>query len=258
MSGLLALRLARGGQKADVQELRALAFDNQTANFTVGLVVSGAGVKATGTLTLSGNAGNTQTVTIGTKVYTFQTVLTNVDGNVLIGATASDSIDNLIAAINLAAGAGTLYAAATTLHPTVTAAAGAGDTMTATAKTAGTAGNAIATTETLASGAWGAATLAGGIAISGARGTLIQQADAGATGTLQLANVIGEFTDNELITDSATGSALANGTLTTPLLTPDDAMILQIDAVDYTKAEALESLRQLESWILGMDWPAAA
>ena len=34
-----------------------------------------------------------------TKTYTFQTVLTDVDGNVLIGATASDSIDNLIAGV---------------------------------------------------------------------------------------------------------------------------------------------------------------
>jgi len=120
------------------------------------------GVAATGTLTLTGNALNAETVTIDTKVYTFQTVLTDVDGNVLIGATASDSLDNLIAAITLGAGSGTLYAASTTLHPTVTAAAGAGDTMDASAKTEGTAGNTIATTETLTNGSWGGATLSGG------------------------------------------------------------------------------------------------
>ena len=121
-----------------------------------------AAAAATGVLTLTGNAVDTETVTIGTKTYTFQATLTDVDGNVLIGATASDSLDNLIAAITLGAGSGTLYAASTTLHPTVTAAAGAGDTMDATAKSTGTGGNSIATTETLTNGSWGAATLSGG------------------------------------------------------------------------------------------------
>jgi hypothetical protein len=125
-------------------------------------VVTTASAAATGTLTLTGNAGNTETVTIDTKTYTFQTVLTDVDGNVLIGATASDSIDNLIAAITLGSGAGTLYAASTTLHSTVTAAAGVGDTMDATAKKAGETGNSIATTDTLTNGSWGGATLSGG------------------------------------------------------------------------------------------------
>lgn len=122
-------------------------------------------VLATGTLTLTANAGNTETVTINAKVYTFQTVLTDTDGNVLIGATASDSIDNLIAAINLASGGGTTYAASTTVHPTVSAAVGAGDTMVATAKSphsTGTGGNLLTTTEGLANGSWAAATLLGG------------------------------------------------------------------------------------------------
>jgi len=122
-----------------------------------------AAAAATGVLSFGANPSDTQTVTIGSKVYTFQTVLTDVDGNVLIGATASDSLDNLIAAITLGAGSGTLYAASTTLHPTVTAAAGAGDTMDATAKTAGTAGNAIATSTTVGSATWtNGATLTGG------------------------------------------------------------------------------------------------
>jgi len=122
-----------------------------------------AAVYASGTLSFGQNAGNTETVTIDSKTYTFQTTLTDVDGNVLIGATASDSLDNLIAAINLGAGAGTLYAASTTLHPTVSAAAGAGDTMDATAKIAGTAQNTIATTTTVTNATWTqGATLTGG------------------------------------------------------------------------------------------------
>ena len=120
------------------------------------------GTLATGTLTATANFANTETVNAGGKTYTFQTVLTNVDGNVLIGASASDSLDNLIAAINLGAGSGTLYAAATTENTFVSALAGAGDTMDLAAKIGGTAGNAYATTTTAANASFGAATLTGG------------------------------------------------------------------------------------------------
>ena len=120
------------------------------------------GTAATGTLTLTANAGNGETVTIDGKVYTFQTTLTDADGNVKIGASASASLDNLIDAINLGTGAGTDYATSMTLHQTVTALAGAGDTMDVTAIQKDASGNSIATTETLANGSWGNATLTGG------------------------------------------------------------------------------------------------
>ena len=96
---------------------------------------------------------DTQTVTIDGKVYTFQTVLTDVDGNVLIGATPATARDNLIAAINLDAGAGTLYAASTTLHPTMLAFESGGQ-MDVNTKFTGTAGNTINVTETLTNGDW--------------------------------------------------------------------------------------------------------
>ena len=118
-----------------------LAADGETVSI-------GRDVAASGSLTLpANNPANTDTVTIDAKTYTFQTVLTNVDGNVLIGATPQDTLDNLTAAINLDAGAGSLYAAATTLHPTVSASAAAGGNRTfLTAKAAGSAGNSIALT----------------------------------------------------------------------------------------------------------------
>lgn len=121
---------------------------------------------AEGTLTFVANPSNGDTAIIGGKTYTFQTTLTNVNGNVQIGSDAEESLDNLIAAINLGAGSGTAYAAAMTLHPTVEAAAGSGDTMDLTAKTAGTAGNLIGTTETFtnAGNVFGATTLTGGVA----------------------------------------------------------------------------------------------
>lgn len=116
-------------------------------------------------LTAIGQPGDTEIVTIGAKVYTFQTVLTNVDGHVLIGGTPSDSLDNLIAAINLGAGSGTTYAALTTANAAgVTASAGAGDTMNLVAKVPGTAGNAIVTTDNSGNLAWTGLVLAGGAA----------------------------------------------------------------------------------------------
>lgn len=127
---------------------------------------AGASVAATGVLTLTGNAVNGETVTIGGVVYTFVTALASAF-DVLIGAAATNSIDNLIAAINGAAGEGSTYGTGTTAHPTVGAAAGVGDTMDVTADTAGTAGNSIATTETMTAGSWGASTLEGGAADDG-------------------------------------------------------------------------------------------
>jgi len=109
-------------------------------------------VAGTGTLSLNSQVSNNDTVTTGTHTYTFKTVLTPLADEVLIGALATDSLDNLISAINNApggAGSGTLWAAATTANGFVTAVAGAGDTMDVTAIIPGTQGNLIATTDTL-------------------------------------------------------------------------------------------------------------
>lgn len=119
-------------------------------------------VKARGTLTLALNVSNGEAVTIGSKVYTFVTALTGVDGQVKIGATKEESIANLIAAINLAGTPNTQYAGQTTLHSDVYAKVGPTTAkMVAIAKVGGVAGNSIATTETLAGAGnqWDAAVL---------------------------------------------------------------------------------------------------
>lgn len=123
------------------------------------------GVKATGILTAAAKPVNNDTVTIGAKTYTFKTALTvpAVPNEILIGADASATLDNLIAAITGGAGAGTLYSTGTEAHSLVTASAGAGDTMNVEALSVGETGNAIATTETSANLSWGSATLTGGI-----------------------------------------------------------------------------------------------
>lgn len=122
---------------------------------------------ASGTLTLTGNAVANETVTIGTRVYTFKAALTGAN-QILIGATASDTLDNLIAAINASAGEGSTYGTGTVEHADVGAAAGTGDTMDITANTAGAAGNDISTTDTMTAGSWGHATLTGGVDITAA------------------------------------------------------------------------------------------
>lgn len=122
------------------------------------------GVKATRTLTSTGVApANGATVTIGSRTYTFQTTLTNVAGNVLIGVSAAVALDNLKSAINGTAGAGTTYAAATTAHPDVTATTNTDTTQVIEAIVAGTGGNAIAVTETSTVLSFPSATLTGGI-----------------------------------------------------------------------------------------------
>lgn len=125
-------------------------------------IMDSTGTKAAGTLTLSGNAVADETVTIGTRVYTFKASPSAAD-QIKVGSDAADTILNIVAAINGAAGSGTLYGTGTLPHATVTAEDGAGDTVVLTAKSTGTAGNSIATSETMTNASFGSATLAGGV-----------------------------------------------------------------------------------------------
>jgi hypothetical protein len=140
-----------------VEKKRVLRCVQLLADVTVPTAVA-----AAGTLTGTANFANTETVTIDAKVYTFQTTLTDVDGNVQIGASLAASLQNLLDAINLTGTPGTQYASSMTLHPTVTATGNTATTLTVAAKDSGTAGNAIVTTETATNASWGAATLQNG------------------------------------------------------------------------------------------------
>jgi len=91
-----------------------------TGNFTQTLLAEGPQKgEAIFSITSGNNALNTETVTIGSTVYTFQTTLTDVDGNVQIGSDLVESLGNLLAHINGAAGAGTKYAASGNAHADV-------------------------------------------------------------------------------------------------------------------------------------------
>lgn len=120
---------------------------------------------AQGTLTLTGNVTADDEVTIGSITYKF-VAEPAAAYDVAIAGSASDTIDNLIAAITAGEGVGTAYGTGTVAHPDVTAAAGGDDTMTVTALVKGAAGNAIGTTDPTDAGdviAFGAAALAGGV-----------------------------------------------------------------------------------------------
>lgn len=122
---------------------------------------------ATDIFTMTTNAADNDTVTVGTKtgpaaaVYRFKTVLAAAF-DVLIGATASDSLNNLVEAINLGAGSGTVYHAGTTANLDVVASNLPAEQILVTALIAGTIGNSIAVAES-SPGTWAsAAFLSGG------------------------------------------------------------------------------------------------
>ncbi len=119
-------------------------------------------IEASALMTFTGQPGNGDTVTVGIRVFTYQTVLTEADGNVLIGASIGASRKNLAHAITLASGAGTLYASAMTLHASVTASIGAVSTIFMTSKKGGTQGNSIVTSTNITSATFASTTMLGG------------------------------------------------------------------------------------------------
>ena len=146
-----------------------LALTSETGEMLNADVTTKIPKRASGLLTLTANPLNDETVVLDTKTYTFQTTLTNVDGNVLIGADQDDSLANLIAAMDLSAAAledkvsGTHYAGLTVAHTTITSKRTefTGE-MAVLAGVGGTGGNSLATTETLSNGDFGSGVLIGG------------------------------------------------------------------------------------------------
>jgi hypothetical protein len=100
----------------------------------------------------SGNFANGETVTVGSKTYTFQDTLTDADGNVHIShVNGAGSLTNLGAAIRLTGGD---YAASMTVHPQVTAWENRADLLTVQALAPGASGNSIAVSDATANSSW--------------------------------------------------------------------------------------------------------
>lgn len=130
-----------------------------------------AGTQAAEDLTFSGVGADGDTVTItgdtGARVYTLRSVIDDdVANEVLIGASATDTAQNLADAINHTTSL-TTYSDATTINLDVLASAAAG-VVTVTARVAGEDGNAIAVETTSADASWGGASLSGGVDGDGA------------------------------------------------------------------------------------------
>jgi hypothetical protein len=118
---------------------------------------------ATGTFQLDDTPSNNETVVLGATTYTFKTALSPAANEVLSGADADESLENLVAAITAGAGSGTLYGGGTTANASATAEKLPDEQILARALSAGAAGNTIASTETCVDGAWlQGATLEGG------------------------------------------------------------------------------------------------
>ena len=126
-------------------------------------IVDSVSVHASGTVTFSGLPTAAQTVTVGSRVYTWASALT-ASNQVKIGATAAACAFNLAHAIlAVPASAGTLFGTGTVAHETVTAAEPGAAIVTVTAKIPGVGGNAIALSETSSNVAVSGATLTGGV-----------------------------------------------------------------------------------------------
>lgn len=153
-------------------------------------------VSAAGILTLSALPGDTETVTIGASVYTFNTSL-GAAGSVLIGADVEESLENLANAVNGGPGEGVTYGTGTVINVSATAEVGPTSVqLTATAITPGAAGNAIASTETLANGTWTGTTLAGGADIPGPSAFTITPLNPTVTGVRWIEMIDRSFLDD--------------------------------------------------------------
>lgn len=199
-----------------LEDILVAASQTLAARTVVGLDADGHLVAATstdeaaGALTFSGVGTAADTITIGSKTYTLRAAPTTVANEVKIGATATETAANLIAAINGGAGAGIAYGSLTTAHPDVVASAGSAGVVNVVAKVGGTAGNSIATTETGTSTSFGAATLTGGAAYGVTRpiGVLLVAVTTDASPTLKAAPVYraGCFNPDALIWGASFGN----------------------------------------------------
>lgn len=106
-------------------------------------------IAAQGTLTLSIQPLDSDTITVDGKTYLFENVLVDIDGHVQIGGTLANTQANLVSAFDLSGVAGVDYATSTIAHPTVDLAAFAANQAVLTAKVAGNAANAILLASTL-------------------------------------------------------------------------------------------------------------
>lgn len=115
------------------------------------------------TWSIGGNVSDGATATLGTATYTFKNTL-SAPFHVKIGATAADTLNNFLAAIDLSGTFGTEYATGTTQNAKVYARKVDASHLLITAFSGGVAGNTIASTSTGSNHSFTSTTLTGGSA----------------------------------------------------------------------------------------------
>lgn len=115
----------------------------------------GASTRSQGFLVLGSLPLDGEEVVIDATTYTFKTAITTAAGDVDIGATIEDSLTNLVAAINQASGAGTLYGDDTIMNPAVIATPNLGSLgLIVSARVSGSIGDGIVLTTNVTDGQW--------------------------------------------------------------------------------------------------------
>ena len=180
------------------------------------------GEQAVVTLTMDTQPTDGEVIVIGSRTYTWKGTLTDVDGNIWIGADLAAAKLNLGYAIAASGGTpGTDYATSMTANTEVTIAAFGSNAAVFTAILAGVAANSLASTTNMAGGSNGfsAATLTGGTAAS--------TAPAGSPNRKLQVDVVANSTDLEVAVALAAGldadSQFASAVPTTATVTVSDA-----------------------------------
>lgn len=176
----------------------ALGFDQSTIpndskleqklNYLTKRLTTVPGTAPTTTLTSTGTAGDGETLTLAgpsaTRVYTFKTALTGAANEVLIGAAATNTLDNLKDAINattVSGGPGTTYGTGTKRNLDFTAGAKTATTLVIASTDTNSSGSS-ATTETMANFSFTGGTMSAGTLGSYAPGTSTTSGGPGISG----------------------------------------------------------------------------
>jgi hypothetical protein len=201
---------------SDVYEFLADTAQTKTTPTNKAVSIVANTTKATGTLTVATQPTAADTMTIGTKVYTFiANNATQGNGKIRVGTDLASAKLAIVAAIN---GTDTFN----TAHPLVSASAFATNDCTLTALVGGVAGNSVATTETFTAvgNVFGAATLGSGADCTAANAIVALLAAATASNTQGVTLTAGAGTTVNFNADYAgaagnkivVGKTLANAT----------------------------------------------
>ena len=185
------------------------------------------GAFASDTFTAASDFAVGDVVTVGGKAYTFAATQDAIDGHVVHTGTIATDLQNLAAAINRTTPNTGGYSTGMTANAQVSAAS-TSTTLTATALLEGSVGNAIAASYTptgASAGAWGTATLAGGVNVASNVDlieytlTVTTPGASGAAHVTVTSDTVGESVASAIVTSGTVFSVGTKGLQFTPVFT---------------------------------------